>query len=168
MEPVYLASLALRWMHILSAIALMGGAFFMRFALLPAASTLDAAAHDQLRSEVRKRWAKWVMMTTTFLIVSGLINVAMNEMRFQFDGPIYRMLLAVKILLAMPVFYIAMSLVGQSPVAEKMRANAEKWLTLNLVLATAIVAIGGGMRFIDRTKKAPKGEPAAAAVAEQR
>ena len=168
MEPVYLASLVLRWMHILSAIALMGGAFFMRYALLPAASTLDAAAHDQLRSEVRKRWAKWVMITTTFLIVSGLINVAMNEMRFQFDGPIYRMLLAVKILLAMPVFYIAMSLVGRSPVAEKMRANAEKWLTLNLVLATAIVALGGGMRFIDRNKKAPKGEPPAPAVTEQR
>lgn len=164
MEPVYLASLVLRWMHILSAITLMGGAFFMRFALIPAANMLEGEAHDQLRAEVRKRWAKWVMITTTFLIVSGLVNVGMNEARFQFDGPIYRILLAVKILLAMPVFYIAMCLVGRSAVAEKMRSRAEHWLTINLLLATLIVAIGGGMRFIDRTPKAPKSAPAQAAA----
>lgn len=153
MELSYLISLLLRWMHVLSAITLMGGAIFMRLALLPSASILDPGQHDLLRGEIRRRWAKWVMIASTFLILSGLSNVGLNEVQYRFDGQTYRMLLAVKILLTLPVFYIAMTMVGRSAAAEKVRKNAKFWLSLNLVLATVVVMLGGAMRFADRVPK---------------
>ena len=62
-----LAGLVLRWIHILAAIALMGGAVFQRFALMPAAAELPEEAHEQLRQSLRGRWSKLVMMTAGLL-----------------------------------------------------------------------------------------------------
>ena len=42
-DPLFYLLLALRYMHILGAIMLMGGTIFMRFALAPVVGGLDAA-----------------------------------------------------------------------------------------------------------------------------
>src|SRR5262245_24349511 len=119
MTGLEIGLLILRWMHILSAIAMMGGAFFMRFALMPSAATLPDDAHDQLRTALRARWAPVVMAASTLLILSGLLNFGLTVMNFSFDkstlaGSKYHMFFGIKFLLALPVFYIAMLLVGTS------------------------------------------------------
>jgi uncharacterized membrane protein len=165
METIYLITLVLRWCHILGAIGLMGGAIFMRLALLPAAAELDEAAHARLRAGLRARWSRWVMIGSALLLVSGIANVGLNESRLSFDQPTtYRILLAIKIMLALPVLHIAMTLVGRSSLAERMRANARFWLTVNLLLATTIVGLGGAMRFFDRRPKPPRTTEAAASL----
>lgn len=169
METTYLITLVLRWCHILSAIGLMGGAIFMRFALLPAAAAaeLDEASHARLRAGLRARWSGWVIAAAALLLFSGLTNFAMNESQLSFEQPTaYRILLAIKILLALPVLHIAMSLVGRSSLAERMRANARFWLTVNLLLATTIVGLGGAMRFFDRKPKPPRSAEAAARLSD--
>lgn len=160
MSGIELALLVLRWLHVLSAIAMMGGAIFMRMALVPAAATLADDAHEQLRTALRARWAPVVMAAAGLLLLSGLANFGLTVAKFQFDkevlpGRLYHMLFGVKFLLALPVLHIATLLVGRSETAQKARKNAKFWLTLNLVLATLVVCLGGVMRFAPRSPKQP-------------
>lgn len=147
-----IALLVLRWAHILGAITLMGGAIFMRFALVPAAKTLADDAHAQLRAEVRKRWSKVVMLAIAVLLISGLVNFVLLTQQYKLEKP-YHMFFGIKFLLALPIFYIASLLTGRSAAADRMRQNATLWLNVNLVLATAVVCIGGFLKSVDRTPK---------------
>lgn len=158
MESVMLLGLVLRWIHILAAIALMGGAIFQRFALLPAAATLPDDAHQKLRAELRGRWAKLVMMAAGLLVVSGFVNFGLLVVNYNLDkselpGRLYHMVFGVKFLLALVVLYIASLLAGRSALAERARQNARGWLTLNLVLATLVVGLGGVLRQAGRSPK---------------
>lgn len=166
MTGVSVLLLVLRWLHILAGITLMGGALFQRLALMPAASTLADDAHNQLREAVRGRWARIVMSMSGMLLVSGLSSYVMTTINYQFDkselpGRLYHMLFGIKFLLGLVVLYLAATLSGRSAAAQRMRANAAKWLTLNLILATLVVMIGGFMRYAPRSVKLP---PASAAA----
>lgn len=167
MTGVSLLLLVLRWMHILSGITLMGGALFQRLALMPAAAGLPDDAHDQLREAVRGRWARVVMSMSGMLLVSGLSSYVITTINYQFDkselpGRLYHMLFGIKFLLGLVVLYLAAALSGRSAAAQRMRANAAKWLTLNLMLATLVVLIGGFMRYAPRSVKQPAANAAAA------
>lgn len=155
MDGIDPITLVLRWLHILSAITLMGGTIFMRFALLPAAETLPDDAHQQLKKALLARWKMFVMAAIGFLLISGLVNYVMAAKQFNMPKP-YHMLFGIKFLLALPIFFIASLLTGRTSLAEKIRKNAKMWLTVNLVLATIVVCIGGVMRAkaFDRTPKA--------------
>lgn len=145
--------LILRYMHILGAIALMGGAIFMRFALVPSAGELADETRRDLHERVRSRWAKVVMISAALLLISGVANLGLAA-RFEFKSDVsYSMLGGIKFLLALPVFYFASVLSGKSATAKKFQANAKFWLTLNLVLALLLVLLGGYMRFIPRISK---------------
>ena len=61
-DPLYPLLLALRYMHILGAITLMGGTIFMRFALAPVVAGLDDQTKRDIHQQVRSRWAKLVML----------------------------------------------------------------------------------------------------------
>ena len=161
MNGLELAGLALRWIHILAAITLMGGAIFQRFALMPAAAELDDAAHDRLKVAVRGHWSKLVMMSAGGLLLSGLVNIGILIASYTLAKP-YHMIFGVKFLLALVVLYIASLLAGRSAAAERARQNAKSLLTINLVLATIVVCLGGYLRMIDRT---PKGATPAVSAA---
>jgi hypothetical protein len=158
--------LILRYMHILGAITLMGGAIFMRFALRPVVIGLAPETKAAVHEQVRSRWAKIVMLATLLLLVSGLANLILAG-QYNFD-PIfgkekgYHMVVGIKFLLALPIFFIAATLAGRSSLAKRLQANAEWWMNLNLTLALLMVLIGGVLKFVNRK---PKGQaPAPAAV----
>jgi len=150
-----LLELILRWIHIFSAIALVGGAFFMRFALLPGIASLDAAQRETVAGGVRRLWSKCVMATSGLLLISGLVNVGriMSTYGSNFDGP-YHMMLGIKLLLALAIFGLSAVLSGRSSSAEKLRQKESTWLNLNLLLAVAVVCVAGYMKTMDRTPKA--------------
>lgn len=146
---------AMRWAHILAAIVMMGGAFYMRFTLVPSLSVLSDESRSALMSAIRGRWARVVMLSSGLLLLSGLFNV-MVLTKFDFSSRLFHPLLGVKILLAMIVFFLASALSGRSRLAERLRENLSFWLSLNLLLAVVVVCLAGVLRLIDRT---PKAEP---------
>lgn len=159
--------LVLRWLHILSAITLMGGTIFMRFGLHPALAAIPGETQAALKAAVRSQWAKWVMASSGFLLISGLVNTVITIKTFTYPGTSYHMLIGVKMLLALVIFFIASTLVGRSKNAEKFRESAVMWLNVNLVLAVIVVMIGGYLRLAPRVLKAETPEkPAARAPAE--
>ena len=151
----------LRYMHILGAIALMGGTIFMRFALVPTVKELDDKSKAALHEGVRVRWGKFVMISTALLLVSGIANLGLAA-RYDFDAPVgkmYNMIAGVKLILALPIFLFASFLTGRSETAKKFQANRVLWLNVNLALAVLMVLIGGFLRFVGRDLKIEKKEP---------
>ncbi len=163
-----IVDLLLRWMHILSAIALMGGTIFMRFGLHPALSAISAENQKAIKAAVRGHWAKWVMATSGFLLLSGIVNIVRFTQLKVVDPMPYHAIVTVKLLLALVIFFIASVLVGRSKNADKFREKAVFWMNLNLVLAVVVVCMGGFLRSLHHPPKAGDAteKPAASAPAE--
>ena len=131
-----------RWLHVGTAIVLLGGAVFSRFVLQPAAAALPEPEHDLLRAGVLARWKRFVHGGIALLLLSGFYNF-FRSMPGHKGQPLYHALIGTKILLALAIFFIASSMVGRSSLAVTMRKNALKWTGLIVVLGAVIVAISG-------------------------
>src|SRR6186997_495827 len=106
-DSLFPVLLILRYMHILGAIALMGGTIFMRFALVPVVPGLDEKSRAELHEGVRSRWSKFVMIAAALLLISGIANLGLAA-RYEFSEPVgklwYNVLAGSKLILAMPIF----------------------------------------------------------------
>ncbi len=157
-DPLLPVLLILRYMHILGAIALMGGTIFMRFALRPVVVGLTPETKAEVHEQVRGRWSKFVMLASALLLISGIANLALAG-RFDFESVAgmakgYHMVVGIKFLLALPIFFIAALLSGRTGTAKRMQENAEFWMNVNLTLALVMVLMGGYLKFVQRTPKA--------------
>src|SRR6266566_7506692 len=113
-----------RWLHILSAMAAVGGPMFIRLAMLPAMATLPELERKQLHEQMRRRWLKVVMAAITFLIVSGFYNFILFRNAALGWGPewqsgshnmwLYQMLFGIKVVLTLALFFIASAVTGRS------------------------------------------------------
>jgi uncharacterized membrane protein len=165
MDPAQLALYSLtRILHVGTAIVLVGGTFFIRFLLMPAAiRELPEAEHDRLRAALMGSWKKFIHGGIGLLLLSGGINYwRVISSQIHKGDPLYHALLGTKILLAIALFFIASALVGRAPGFQGMRNNARKWMGVNLLLALIIVAISGFLRVRDIPKGRVTGEPTTA------
>ena len=173
-DHILILLLVLRYMHILGAIMLMGGTIFMRFALAPTVLTLEGSTRADFHERVRSRWSKFVMLASGLLLVSGLANMLIYTDMFGFQmervpllGAKYAMIVGIKFILALPIFFFASLLAGRSETAKKFQAKATFWMNVNLALALLMVVIGGLLKFVDREyKKAPESAAVIAAPAD--
>ncbi|MBI1826634.1 MAG: hypothetical protein HY287_13410 [Planctomycetes bacterium] len=133
-----------RWIHILSAITAVGGAAYVRFALLPAAtSTLNDDVHERLREAIRLRWMKILHACIALLLITGGLNFWILAVPPKIHPLPYHPIFGVKLLAAIAVFWIAIGLSSRSQAFAKMHASRKKWLNILLTLAAAIVLISG-------------------------
>ena len=153
--PIDYLAYILRLLHILAAITIVGGSVFLRFALLPAVSSLADEQRRSLHEAVRSRWARLVQISILFLLVTGLINFVMfvraakgwsDEWRETYNAT-YQMLFGIKFLLALCIFALISILTGKSAGTQKIRDNFRFWVNVNLALALAVVMISGAMRL---------------------
>jgi uncharacterized membrane protein len=157
-------SVLFRWLHILPAIVAVGGTIFMWAALHPALGELPDSQRKALQEAVRARWSKWVMGAILLLLVSGFYNFFALTNRYQLPK-VYHMLFGIKFLLALAIFTLASFLTGRTAVAQRMRANARPWLTLNVALAVLLVCISGVMRNLSVNAPLKSAQSAATASA---
>ena len=137
-------ALVSRWAHIIPALILVGGTIFMRFSLVPAAN--ESSASDELRESIRRRWSKLVAASVLFLLVSGLYNTVLKAKGFELSM-VYNVLLLVKIILALGVFYLSAVLSGRSKTAQKFRERETHYLNILCGMMLAIVIIAGFMKM---------------------
>ena len=143
MDTTQIIELLSRWVHVGAAIVLLGGSVFMRFVLMPAAKSLPEGEHDQLRQRILARWKRIVMIGIGLLLLTGFYNyIGVDRERL----PRYHMLMGIKILLALGVFFLASALTGRSAGLAAIRQNSGRWLTVLIVLAAATVAIAGYLK----------------------
>jgi uncharacterized membrane protein len=106
--------LLIRWGHILPAVLLAGGTWYMVLALHPVVSGLEDAQRTALKDQIRARWSKAVMACSGLLLVSGLAMFVRMAITFDFPERYYHPVGGLKFLLALVVFFIASLLTGRS------------------------------------------------------
>src|SRR5437868_1780364 len=74
LDSMYWIMLTSRILHILGAIILVGGLFYLRFVVTPVSAQPGTAPVDQYFGGRRAMWAKWVGIATTFLLITGFWN----------------------------------------------------------------------------------------------
>ncbi len=147
-----------RWLHILAAMAAVGGPMFIRFALLPADPALPDDQRRALHDRIRRRWSKVIMTAILILLVTGFYNFILFFQATHNWGPIwehgsanyslYNILFGIKFVLALALFFIASAVTGRGEIFTRFRQNARFWITLNLLLGILIVCIAGYMRMM--------------------
>lgn len=160
-DTIFVGHLASRALHILAAIILGGGLFYLRAVLAPAG--VGACFADR-----RAVWAKWVGIASFTLIVTGLINFFVINGDVKAAGgklpPVYHALFGVKVLLALAVMFIASILAGKTAVADRFRQGMRRWLSLAWAFVILIVVIGALLRSLHGQPPAvdaPPAQPAA-------
>lgn len=138
----------MRYIHILCAGLAIGAPLFMRFVLMPAAtSTLDDDTHQKLRAAIMKRWRMWVYMMITLFLVSGFYTYSVASEQWNVPK-YYHMLFGMKFLAALFLFFVASGLAGRSRLFEFMRQNARQWLMVYIGVVIFVVVLAGAMRSI--------------------
>jgi len=146
--------LLLRLFHILPAIFLAGGVFFMWVALLPALNGMAEDTRRTVLDAVRGKWAKVVMATSGLLLVTGLINFVRNAKGFDYDGgPVYHILGSLKLLLAFGIMFIAARLSGRSESAAKFREKLGHWMTVMTGMLLVLILMASTMKSLGKTPK---------------
>lgn len=138
MEPELLLPVLSRWIHVGTAIVLVGGTTFFRFVVMPALGD-DSA---ELVERIRQGWKKFVHGGIALFLLSGIYNFIIMLPKHKGDG-LYHGLVGTKILLALVVFFIASALVGRSAGTQKFRDGAKKWTGIMLLLSAVIIGISG-------------------------
>jgi uncharacterized membrane protein len=166
MQDIDYATLFLRWIHIVSAMAAIGGAIYVRFAFTPAAETLDAAAQDTVREQTRNRWSKFVHAAIALLLITGGINFVRLAMPPKVEPMPYHGIFGVKFLLSLGVFFIATALVGRSPAFAAMRQKSRTWLNALVLMGVLIVLLSGTLSQVRMGSSGNASAPVAASPAE--
>jgi uncharacterized membrane protein len=142
MDSDQIIDLLSRWVHVGAAIVLLGGSTFLRFVLMPSVQQLPEAEHQKLRQGVLGRWKRFVMFGILLLLLTGGYNYYLREGKTSQ----YHMLMGIKMLLALGVFFLGSALTGRSEGLAAIRRDPRKWLTVLIILASVVVAIAGFLK----------------------
>lgn len=139
-----------RWIHVGAAIALVGGTVFQRFVLAPSLAAIPETDRGPLREAVLARWRIFVHSGVALLLLSGVYNAMKGFVSHKGQG-LYHGLLGTKIFVALAIFGVAVVLTGKSERAKTMRGRSGFWLSVLVVLATAVVCLSGVLRNLPAT-----------------
>lgn len=137
----------MRWIHILSAVVVVGSILSYRFVVLPAAKqSLEGEALDTFKYNLMKKWKLWLHSPIILFLISGfyyymVVGRAMHE-----GESMYHMLFGIKFLLALIVFALYIVLTSTMKWSEKFRDNTLLWRLL-ILLTIIVVLVGGAMRL---------------------
>ena len=142
MDPGLQAILAvfMRWLHIASVVALIGGFIYTRFAVWPA---LEALGPDQASAFVKQMIARTRALLYTVLattLISGVYNYVTKP---SYPGN-YHMVIGVKLLFVLHVFAVA--ILYTTPSAGV--ATRRRWLTGLVISGLVIIAISADLRWM--------------------
>ena len=128
----------MRWLHIASVAALIGGAIFAKFVADHAAATLRGDSGRAIWEDMAAHFKPIVYAAVACLILSGIYNIIVNPGH----SVLYHVLLAIKLLLVLDVF--AVMLIAVRPNNERrvrMMAGAA-------ISGLVIIAISAYLRRI--------------------
>ena len=124
----------LRWLHIISAIALLGGMLYSRYVVTPAISTLVPELQQKLGDSMARRYQALLYTAIGALLVSGTYNLLHKTGL----TPLYHALFGIKILLALHVFVVGF--LAMQP-GNKKRARQITGIVISGILIVAISAV---------------------------
>lgn len=137
---MFAVDIASRFLHVLTAIVLLGGSTFALLIVSPVLNICEPSVREQIVTNLRGRWKRFVHLGIALFLITGFYNYIKAMPNHKGDG-LYHALIGTKIVLAMVVFFLASALVGRSRAFAGMRESNSKWLTILCAIGIVIVAI---------------------------
>jgi hypothetical protein len=151
MDGIFWLNFLMRWLHVGSAVAAIGGVLLMRFAVVPALAGLANGA--ELYGAIQKGFKRVLHSALGLAIVTGLYNYmvptipAIRRLKEAHAdlGPMaaYHSVMGVKVLLSFVLFGAAIAMLKP---ADTMPENRNPALTVNLILGFLILALAAYLR----------------------
>ncbi len=139
--------ITMRVLHILSAIALLGGTIFIVIALLPALRLVDEQFKSSLMEIVKKRFYRISHPAIVLLLITGIYswmkNIDVYRLSSKQNGPLLQGLLGTKVLLAAIVIVIIFA-----QTFKVLPGPPARWAKVNLALGLIIVILAGIVRSL--------------------
>ena len=137
-------STVMQWIHLAAAVVGVGGIAFLVFLLIPSARVLLPEQRDLLLKKVLRRFRLVSWTVIVLLTASGLYN----ERAYYWELAWGRawLLLTVKIVLALLVFAVSLSLTLPLNVLARVRERREQWLVTAFTVAMVVILISAYLR----------------------
>lgn len=133
-----------RWLHIATACALIGGTFFIRVLVPRGLSVLPDEQRTQVFLRLRRGYKMLVHTAILLLVISGICNSVWNWPAYHQIPELAQPFWGTHVLLALFVFAIALYvLAGPQP-----PSNYAKWIAINLILMALLLAAAGGLKYV--------------------
>jgi uncharacterized membrane protein len=138
--PGVVLAVFMRFLHISSVVALIGGFIYARLAVWPALASFGAAESPALIEAMvaRFRGMLYTLLTTT--LISGLYNYLSKSAY----PPHYHMVIGIKFLFVLHIF--AVSVLYTMPQADP--AKRRRWLSGMAISGLIVIAISADLRWL--------------------
>jgi hypothetical protein len=131
-------SIFMRFLHIISAITLLGGVFAWRFGAIPATAALASETRAKVGDAIASTWRPFVILAIIGLLISGIYNF-LNKAGLP---PAYHAVIGIKLLLALHVFAAAFL------AARPNNMRRERQLTGVAISGVVIVILSAVLRWL--------------------
>jgi uncharacterized membrane protein len=132
---------AMRYVHVVSAIMAVGGMSFILICLVPSLRLLDDTLRGSLDKLVHHRFLRLVWASIAGLTISGAYNWYMLAGEYKAMGKIGNALIGTKVLLAVIMFAV----VGARSAG--LITNQRAALMINIHLAAIVILLGSVLRY---------------------
>jgi uncharacterized membrane protein len=134
----------MRYLHIVSAVLAVGGAFFL-LVLLPKGLALidDPARREDVLLRVRRAFKMVVHPSILGLLVSGVYNTLRNWDTYKLNKPLNHGFWGPHLILGLVVMGISLWLLA----GKGLRANHRTWLKVNVVLMLVTILLASSLRW---------------------
>ncbi len=146
---LFILTLIMQCVHVGGAIVLIGSPFFIRLFLLPALDGEDAARRTAIIERINKPWRMILGIVILLQIISGVywLLVVVNVSA---EPPIYQIILTVKLLAALGLFFLLSVLAGRAAMFTSFRNEAKKWYTGCLICGVIILLCAVALGLVAR------------------
>ena len=134
----------LRWVHVLCAGLLIGGAFFLAFLLPGKVGTSEEPSADLLYLRSRRGFKMLVHTCVLLLLISGIYNAYGNWRIYALNRPLAHGLFGPHLLLALIVFAILLIVFAR----KTPRPGERTWLRVTVVLLFLTVLLASSLKYV--------------------
>jgi hypothetical protein len=137
-----------RGIHLLAVIVAIGGAFGLRYAVLPALEGQPEEVRRRLHAAMRRRLMAITLTAIAMLVLSGSVNLIRAFVVAPRPPAAYHMVLGVKLLLALALFTVAAWQVAPSDPPNALQRHRRRTSGFIVHLGVLIVMLSVALRFL--------------------
>ena len=132
---------AMRYLHIISVIVLVGGLLYNMISQRVVRKILDSQQAENLLTALRARVLAFQWFAIAGLIISGTFTWVVTNAQYKAIGPMGNALIGTKVLLAMGIFCVIWMRWSKLIKSDKMA------MMINIHLAAIIILVAGILRY---------------------
>jgi uncharacterized membrane protein len=136
-----------RWLHVMSAVLAVGGAFFLMVAVPGGLAQADAASRDNVLVALRRKFKIVVHVCVTLLILTGAFNTWRNWGDYKLRTGIMHGIWGMHMLLGLVVMGLSIALLAKP----QPPANHRTLLRVNVAVMFIVVALASTLKYVRDT-----------------